>query len=219
MDNTILKNKTKLVIIVTLITMVAEIFFGLITNSMALTADGFHMGTHALALFITFIMCVIINKHKEKEELLNAVGGYTSAILLLITSFFVIYESTERLINKKPISFDDAILVTIIGLIVNIVCMLIMGDNHHHDHNHKNHEHKEHNHEEKHENLNFKAAYLHILTDALTSVIAIIALVLGKYFNLTFLDPIMGIVGGLLIFRWSINLIGKSFEVFVENNK
>ena len=216
MDNTILKNKTKIVILVTLITMVAEIFFGLITNSMALTADGFHMGTHVLALSITFIMCIIINKYKEKEELLNAVGGYTSALLLLITSFFVIYESTERLLNTKEISFNDALLVTVIGLIVNVICMLIMEDNHHHNHNHKNHENKEHNHGEKNENLNFKAAYLHILTDALTSVIAIIALLMGKYFNLVFLDPIMGIVGGLLIFKWSINLIRKSFDVFVK---
>ena len=216
MDNTILKNKTKIVILVTLITMVAEIFFGLITNSMALTADGFHMGTHVLALSITFIMCIIINKYKEKEELLNAVGGYTSALLLLITSFFVIYESTERLLNTKEISFNDALLVTVIGLIVNVICMLIMEDNHHHNHNHKNHENKEHNHGEKNENLNFKAAYLHILTDVLTSVIAIIALLMGKYFNLVFLDPIMGIVGGLLILKWSINLIRKSFDVFVK---
>ena len=203
MDNILLKNKTKLVIMVTLITMVAEIFFGLITNSMALTADGFHMGTHALALFITFIMCIIINKYKAKEELLNAIGGYTSALLLLATSFFIIYESAERLINLKPISFNDAILVTVIGLVVNIICIVIMEDNHH-------------DHEDKHENLNFKAAYLHILTDALTSVIAIVALLMGKYFGLVFLDPIMGILGGLLIFKWSINLIRKSFNVFVK---
>ena len=213
MDNNILKNKTKLVIFVTLVTMFAEIFFGLITNSMALTADGFHMGTHALALFITFAVCLMVSKYKHKEEILNALGGYTSALLLLATSFFVIYESIERLINSKSIQFNDAILVTVVGLVVNVVCILIMGDNHHHDHKDHTHLNKKHDHE----NLNFKAAYLHILTDALTSVIAIIALVLGKYFGLVFLDPIMGIVGGLLIFRWSLGLIVKSFNVFIKN--
>ena len=216
MNNDILKSKTKLVIAVTLLIMFAEIFFGLLTNSMALTADGFHMGTHAFALFITFIMCIIIAKHEKKEKLLNAVGGYTSALLLMATAFFVIYESLERLINVKTISFDEAILVTVIGLIVNVICILIMGDSHHHDH-HEHHDHDGNDEEHQHENLNFKAAYIHILADALTSIIAIAALILGKYCGFTFLDPIMGIVGGILIFKWSINLIKKSFDVFLKD--
>ena len=213
MNNILLKSKTKLVIAVTILTMFAEIFFGLWTNSMALTADGFHMGTHAFALFITFIMCSVVAKYQDKEELLNAIGGYTSALLLLATSFFVFYESIERLINLRNISFDDAILVTVIGLIVNIICIFIMGDHGHHHHKHQDEpEHIEH----KGENLNFSAAYIHILSDALTSIIAIVALVLGKYLGLIFLDPIMGIVGGVLILKWSVNLIKKSFKVFLE---
>ena len=208
MDNNELKRKTKLVIIVDLITMFSEIFFGIITNSMALTADGFHMGTHVLALSITYIVCIFIIKYKEKENILNAIGGYTSAILLLLTSFFIFYESLEKLIKKETIYFNEAILVAIIGLVVNVVCILLMKDNHiHHDH----HKHQEHG-----ENLNFKSAYLHILTDALTSIIAIVALLLGKYFNLIFLDPLIGILGAIIILKWSINLITKSLKILIN---
>lgn len=208
MDNNELKRKTKLVIIVDLITMFSEIFFGIITNSMALTADGFHMGTHVLALSITYIVCIFIIKYKEKEKILNAIGGYTSAILLLLTSFFIFYESLEKLIKKETIYFNEAILVAIIGLVVNVVCILLMKDNHiHHDH----HKHQEHG-----ENLNFKSAYLHILTDALTSIIAIVALLLGKYFNLIFLDPLIGILGAIIILKWSINLIKESLKILIN---
>ena len=208
MDNNELKRKTKLVILVDLITMFAEIFFGIITNSMALTADGFHMGTHVLALSITYIVCIFIIKYKEKEKILNAIGGYTSAILLLLTSFFIFYESIEKLIKKESIYFNEAILVAIIGLVVNVVCVLLMKDNHIH--------HVHHDHNEDKENLNFKSAYLHILTDALTSIIAIVALLLGKYFNLIFLDPLMGILGAIIILKWSISLIKESLKILID---
>ncbi|MBQ7304306.1 MAG: cation transporter [Alphaproteobacteria bacterium] len=209
MDNKTLKNKTLLVIIVTLVTMALEICFGIMSKSMALTADGFHMATHALALSITFVVCHIVAKHKDKEERLNAIGGYTSAIFLGLTALGIIYESAERFINPKSISFNEAILVTVIGLAVNVVCVLIMTDSHHHGHNHcHHHEHKE--------NLNFKAAYLHILADALTSVMAIVALLLGKYFGLVFLDPLIGIVGGLIILKWAVGLLKTSFKILIN---
>lgn len=212
MDNEILKNKTLLVIIVTLLTMFAEIGFGIYTKSMALTADGFHMGTHALALSITFLVCIIIARYKNREETLNALGGYTSALFLGLTSLGILYESIERFIHPQSISFNEAILVTVIGLIVNIVCVLIMSENHIHCHTHQ--EHTKHTHKHK-ENLNFKAAYLHILADALTSVMAIIALTCGKYFGWVFLDPLIGIVGGLIILKWSVGLIKSSFNILI----
>lgn len=215
MNNEVLKNKTLLVIIVTLLTMIAEISFGIFTKSMALTADGFHMGTHALALTITFFVCQVITRYQNKEEILNALGGYTSAILLGLTSFGIIYESLERFIHPKQISFNDAILVTIIGLIVNIICIFIMSDKHTHLCEH-HHEHKHHQHSE---NLNFKAAYMHILADALTSVMAIIALLMGKYFGLIFLDPLIGIIGGLIILKWAIGLIKQSFKIIINQHK
>ncbi len=208
MDNEKLKNKTLLVIIVTLITMAAEISFGILTKSMALTADGFHMGTHALALFITFLVCMVINHYKNKEDVLNALGGYTSALFLGLTSCGIIYESADRFIHPAKISFNEAILVTVIGLFVNVVCILIMSEHHHHGADICEHHHHK-------ENLNFKAAYLHILADALTSVTAIVALMLGKYFGLVFFDPLMGLIGGLIILKWSAGLIKSSFNILI----
>ncbi len=210
MNNETLKNKTLLVIIITLITMILEITFGLISGSMALTADGLHMATHALALGITFAVCHIITKIKNKEEILNALGGYTSAIFLLLTALGIIFESIERFINPINISFNEAILVSIIGLIINIICIVIMGDFHHHSHSigKCSHHHKE--------NLNFKAAYLHILADVITSIMAIIALILGKYVGLVFLDSVIGIVGGIIIFKWAVNLLKTSFKILIS---
>lgn len=206
MDNNILKYKTGLVILVTLATMVAEIVFGLITKSMALTADGFHMGTHAIALSITYAICVVVCRFKNCETKLNALGGYTSAILLGLTALGIIWESIERFITPQNISFNEAILVTIIGLAVNVICIFIMQDNHIHVDCHEEHHH---------ENLNFKAAYMHILADALTSIMAIVALVLGKYYGWSFLDPITGLIGGLIILNWAGGLIKSSFKILL----
>lgn len=218
MDNFMLKKRTKAVIIITLITMAVEIYFGLVTNSMALTADGFHMGTHALALLITFICCVLAIKFEDKTEKFNALGGYTSAILLGITSLGIIWESVERVLNPLKISFESAVLVAVIGLVVNFLCALVMKGRHHHHHHHHHHEHNcscDEHHEEK-ENLNFKAAYLHILADAFTSILAIAALLLGKYFGLTILDPVIGVFGGLIIAKWAIDLIKSSSLILLD---
>lgn len=208
MDSKILLKKTQIVILVTLLTMLAEIYFGFITHSMALLADGFHMGTHAFALLITLIVCYLALKFKDKEEKFNALGGYTSAILLGLTSIAIVWESIERFIHPMSISFFDAILVAVIGLVVNIICVLLMGESHLHNH----HDHCHH----EHENLNYKAAYMHILADAFTSILAILALLLGKYFGLVFLDPIMGLVGGFVIAKWSIGLLKNSGKILLD---
>lgn len=242
MDNKVLKKRSMLVIIITLITMVAEIYFGIVSHSMALTADGFHMGTHAIALLITFLCCILALKYQDKTEKFNALGGYTSAILLGFTSLGIIYESVERFFNPMNISFTDAILVAVIGLFVNLLCVIVMGGHHVHmgcigceHHNNKEHPSNEcchiegdknHNHHCIHggkdasnsENLNFKAAYLHILADAFTSILAISALVLGKYCGLVILDPLMGVIGGLIIARWAYNLLKTSSLVLLDFN-
>ncbi len=209
MDNILLKKRTMAVIIITLITMFAEIYFGIVSHSMALTADGFHMGTHALALAITFVVCIFAIKYQDKAVKFNALGGFTSAILLGFTSLAIIYESVERFFKPLEISFTDAILVAVIGLIVNLICVFVMGGKNHHHHNTCHHEHSE-------ENLNFKAAYLHILADAFTSILAIGALVLGKYFGLVFLDPCIGILGGLIIAKWAVDLIKSSSLILLD---
>ncbi|MCM1339519.1 MAG: cation diffusion facilitator family transporter [Muribaculaceae bacterium] len=211
MDNKILKKRTLAVIVITLITMAAEIYYGITSHSMALTADGFHMGTHAIALFITLAVCLLAINFQGKEEKFNALGGYTSAILLGFTSLAIIWESVERFIRPLTISFTDAITVAIIGLVVNLLCVFVMGDLHHHHHHHGCH----HHHEEG-ENLNYKAAYLHILADAFTSVLAIAALLLGKYFGFAFLDPCIGILGGIIIAKWAIDLIKSSSLVLLD---
>ena len=232
MDNRMLKKRTMAVIIITIITMIAEIYFGIVSHSMALTADGFHMGTHALALLITFICCIMALKFEEKTEKFNALGGYTSAILLGFTSLGIIYESCERFIHPLNISFSDAILVAVIGLVVNLVCVVIMGGNHvhfecapchhHHGEEHHNEEHHHenccchHEHKKEKENLNFKAAYLHILADAFTSILAIAALLLGKYYGLVFLDPVIGCLGGIIIAKWAYDLLKSSSLILLD---
>lgn len=213
MDNKVLKKRTIAVIIITLITMIAEIYFGIITHSMALTADGFHMGTHALALFITLIVCILAIKFQDKAEKFNALGGYTSAILLGFTALAIIWESVERFFNPLSISFTDAIVVAVIGLVINLICVLVMGTSHNHSHACSSHHHE---HEHEHENLNYKSAYLHILADAFTSILAIGALLLGKYFGLVFLDPVIGILGGIIIAKWAVGLIKSSSLILLD---
>lgn len=187
--------KTLIVIIITVITMVLEIIYGFLTNSMALLSDGWHMGTHALALLLTFIAYVLTQKLSNSDFFPNGtdkipvLAGYTSSLFLGATGFFVIYESVQRFFNPLRISFNTAITVALIGLIVNGICLIIMENKHSHN------------------DYNFKAAYLHILTDAMTSVFAIIALLAGKFLGLNILDTIMGIIGGFLILRWSFGLI------------
>ena len=204
------EKKTAIVIIFTVITMVAEILFGIITHSMALLADGCHMGTHALALTITFLAYLFIRKIQNCKncdlvsEKISAFAGYTSSLFLLVTAFWIVYESFDRLFHPLNISFNEALLVAVIGLVVNLICVIIMEKGHKHEH------------EEHEEDYNFKAAYLHILTDAMTSIFAIVALLAGKYFGLYFLDPVMGFVGGALILKWSIGLIKDTSKVLLD---
>lgn len=202
------EKRTLIVIVFTLITMIAEILFGIISHSMALLADGCHMGTHAFALGIAFFAYIFIEKIQNCKncdivsEKISAFAGYTSSLFLLATAFWIIYESFDRIIHPLKISFNEAILVAVIGLIVNLVCVFIMETGQKHEH--------------EHEDYNFKAAYFHILTDALTSVLAIIALIAGKYFGLTILDAVMGFVGAGLILKWSIGLIKDTSKVLLD---
>ncbi len=219
MENSTLKKRTIFVIIVTLAMMIAEIYFGFFTHSMALLADGFHMGTHALAFGITLLVCTIALKYKDKTEKLNALGGYTSSILLGFTGFGIVWESLARFINPINITFSDAIFVASLGLVVNLICMLIMGGEnpfHNHNHVHSCCHHPKHCCEHESENLNFKAAYLHIAADALTSILAIFALLAGKYFGLILLDPVIGVVGGCVILKWTYSLLSQSCKILLD---
>ena len=213
------EKKTLIVIILTVITMIAEIAYGYWPHSMGLLADGYHMGTHALALFLTYIAYVLIRKLQNSPffplgtDKIGTLAAYTSSLFLGLTGLWIIFEAIKRLINPLTIQFDEAIIVAIIGLIVNGVCILIMEDKHHH----KTHKHDEHNHE--HKDYNFKAAYYHILADALTSILAIAALLVGKYLNIILFDSVIGIIGGLMILKWAIGLIKSTVAILIDMKK
>ena len=213
-----LENRTLLVVILTVITMVLEIFYGYVTHSMALLADGFHMGTHALALGITFLAYFLSRKFAESDLFLNGtekiktLAAYTSSLFLGITGIAIIIESFSKFINPVPIIFSDAIVIAAIGLLVNILSILIMKGKH----VHLNIGECEHHHEEEKEDSNFKSAYLHILADILTSVLAILALILCKFLHVTYFDPCIGILGGVVIIKWSYGLLKDTIKVLLD---
>lgn len=221
---------TLIVVIITLITMIVEIVAGLISGSMALLSDGIHMGTHALALFITLAAYIFARKQMDNPSFsfgtgkVGVLGGYTNAILLLVAAAAMAFESIERLINPVHILFNQAIIVAVIGLVVNIVSAIILGrggPDHSHDHGHPG------SHDDPsdpicyhngHEDHNLKAAYLHVITDALTSVLAIIALLAAKLFGLAWADPLVGILGAIVVARWAIGLLKQTSNVLLDKS-
>lgn len=220
------EKKTLIVIIFTVTAMIAEIVYGYITQSMALLADGYHMGTHALALGLTFIAYVLIRKFKDSQyfplgtDKIGILTAYTSSLFLGLTGVWIIFEAVKRFITPVDIHFNEAIIVAIIGLIVNGICIFVMEGSHkhhHEDHHTEEHEHEEHeHHHEKTDDYNFKSAYYHILADALTSVLAIAALLIGKYLHITYFDPLIGILGGILILKWSIGLLKNTVVILLD---
>ena len=208
------EQKTLLVIIFTVVTMIAEITYGYLTNSMALLADGYHMGTHALALSLTYAAYLLMRLYGNSAkfpcgtEKIGILAAYTSAIFLGLTGFWIVAEATQRLFNPQQIAFSEAISVAVIGLIVNAVCIKIMENGHHH--RQKQNEHLEKN------DYNFQAAYYHILADVLTSVLAIAALIIGKYTGIFYLDALIGALGGLLILRWAKKLLKYTIVILIE---
>lgn len=241
------ERKTLIVIIFTILAMFAEIIYGYLTNSMALLADGYHMATHALALSLTYVAYILIRKFKDSDlfptgtDKIGTLAAYTSSLFLGLTGFWIIVEAIQRIMNPLQIQFNEAILVAIIGLLVNGVCIFIMEGKHEHNHNHKKdinidndyccsneehfnthnedaHTHHEHHNNEK-EDYNFKAAYFHILADVLTSILAIIALFAGKYLNLFFLDALIGILGGVMILKWAANLLKNTVKELINMKK
>ena len=273
------EKNTRYVLYLTVITMVAEIAAGTIYGSMALLADGWHMGTHAAAFMITLFAYSYARKHANDPAFafgtgkVSVLGGYTSAIALGLVALVMLIESGMRLISPEQIHFNEAIFVAVIGLSVNVLSVFLLKDHHthdhghghshahdhqddhkdehahahhnnqahthdshahdesHHDHSHcqhkQDHQHAaEHEHEHEHEHKsqkahgghdhNLRAAYFHVLADALTSVLAIAALLFGKYMGLTWLDPIMGIVGAVIISRWSWGLIQQTSPILLD---
>jgi len=198
------EKKTLWVVILTAITMVVEIVFGLSTKSMALLADGIHMGSHVLAIGLSWIAYIIVRKVSNNDKFkgdsnkILSLSGYSSGLMLLIFAVVIMVEAIERLFNPIEIAYKEAILVAIIGLVVNILSAFIL----HHDHEHSDH--------------NIKAAYLHVIADALTSLSAILGLTAAMVWNIPFIDTIAALVSSFVIIKWSIGLLKQSGSVLLD---
>jgi cation diffusion facilitator family transporter len=227
------EQKTKWVTLITFVTMILEIIVGYWSGSMALLADGWHMASHTLALFLSMIVYYLYRHPKFRSSFtfgggkILSLGGYTSSLFLILIALSMIYESFLYFYERRIIHYNSALVVAVIGLVVNLVCALIL----HRDDHGSSHEHGEdcdhgknklgpqvqHHHGHTHQHTpahvhdhNHDSAYFHILTDALTSVLAIVALLLGKWHGWHWPDPVVGILGGLVVFKWSLGLIKQS---------
>ena len=222
-DNTQNKSKVKIVFWLTTVIMILEIAAGTWSGSMALLADGWHMGTHSAAFLIAIFAYSYAKKNADNKSFsfgtgkVNYLGGFASAIALAIVALLMVVESVQRIIEPNNIFFNEAIIVAVVGLIVNIVSAFILKDDHHH-HNHSHDHHGDSDHHHHDHDHNMKAAYLHVLADALTSVLAIVALLTGKYLGIIWIDPVMGIVGAIVIFHWSYGLIKESSSVLLDKS-
>lgn len=233
------ESRTQLVIAITATMMVVEIVAGVLFGSMALLADGLHMASHAVALGINAYAYAYARRHARDASYsfgtgkVNTLGGFTGAVLLAAFALLMVSESVQRLVVPVPIAFNQAIWVAVLGLVVNGVSMLILG--HRHGHGHDAHEEDHHGHDDDHDHdhhqdphehahagaghdHNLVSAYLHVLADALTSVLAIVALLAAKYFGLTWMDPFMGLVGAALVARWSFGLLKTTSAVLLDRS-
>ena len=202
--------RTLWVVALTVVMMVGEITAGYLTGSMALLADGFHMATHAGALGIAALAYAYAKRHASSQRYsfgtgkVGDLGGFASALILGMVSLGIGVESVMRLLQPTEVQFGTATLIAIAGLIVNIVSALLLGHGHDHDHAHHGNDN------------NLKSAYVHVLADALTSVLAIAALLAGRYLGWVWLDPAMGIVGAIVIARWAWTLMGATAGVLLD---
>lgn len=216
-DKRHIEKLTFAVVVITLVTMFAEIVFGLLTNSMALFADGLHMGTHAFALAISFGAYRLARKHAQNTKFtfgtwkIEILGAYSSALVLGVVAIMMIYASLIRMMNPLAIHYNQALAVAVIGLLVNLICAAILKTpGHHHSHHHEEHGHH------THDDLNLRSAYVHVIADAMTSIFAIAALLGAKYYQQNWLDPVMGIVGAALIIRWAWLLLRDSAHILLD---
>lgn len=225
------EKRTLLIVAITAVMMIVEISSGLIYGSMALLADGLHMGSHAVALSISLVAYVVSRRLASDRRFtfgvgkINSLAGFASAVMLLGFALAMAIESTGRLLNPVAIAFDQAIIVAVIGLAVNGFSAWVLASTphhhaHSHDHDHR-HDHNTHDHHDHHDHQshdhNLRAAYLHVLADALTSLLAIFALVAGKYIAAPWLDPVTGILGAALVTRWSYGLLRETGKVLLDN--
>jgi cation diffusion facilitator family transporter len=212
LDSSSAERRTRIVIVITATMMVIEITAGIVFNSMALLADGWHMGTHVTAFLITALAYYFSRRHAANPlhsfgtAKIGVLGGFTSAIVLGGVSVLMAAESVRRFFSPLSIHFNEAIVIACLGLIVNLVCAFVL--RHAHDHHHEGQHH--------HHDLNLRAAYLHVLADAFTSVTAITALLAGKFFNWTWLDPAVGLLGSGVVMSWAYSLVRDTSGILLD---
>ena len=218
------ERSTRLVMWITAAMMVLEIAAGWLYNSMALLADGWHMSSHALAIGLSAMAYVTARTYAKDPRFafgtwkIEVLAGFASALFLVGVAVSMLIGSLERLIAPEPIQYPEAMVVGVLGLLVNIVCAVILGQAHHHDHSPGQghaHEHGAHG-AHGHHDLNLKSAYLHVVADAFTSVLAILALAGGWWFGWSWLDPVMGIVGAVLVALWAKGLLLETGKVLLD---
>jgi cation diffusion facilitator family transporter len=206
------ERRTRMVIGITAAMMVVEIAVGLMSHSMALLADGWHMSTHVIAFLITAVAYDLARRHAANVRFsfgtgkIGVLGGFTSAVVLGIVAFLMAGESVHRLFTPLTIHFNEAIAIACVGLLVNLGCAVLLGD-----HDQKGGEGSAHN-----RDLNLRAAYFHVLADAFTSVLAILALTGGKFFGWAWLDPVVGIVGSGVVFSWAYSLVRDTSGILLD---
>ena len=215
------ERNTRWAVLLTVVVMVAEIIGGVLFNSMALLADGWHMSSHALALGLSLLAYAAARRFARDGRFtfgtwkIEVLGGYTSALCLVAVAGLMLYHSVQRLFAPVPIHYDQAILLAALGLVVNLVCAFLLRDSPDHHHGHEQHDHEHHDHDH-HQDLNLRSAYLHVLTDAATSVLAIVALTGGKFWGADWLDPVMGLVGAGLVGIWAFGLLRDTGRVLLD---
>lgn len=208
---------TRAVMWITAAMMAVEILAGWRYNSMALLADGWHMSSHAVAIGLSAFAYAAARRHAGDARFafgtwkIEVLGGYTSAIFLLGVAVMMVLGSVERLVSPQPIQYVEAMIVAAVGLAVNVVCAHILGNARHDHAGHEHHRHADHHHD-----LNLRSAYLHVLADAATSLLAIIALAGGWFYGWSWLDPVMGIVGAALVAVWAKKLLTDTGKVLLD---
>lgn len=209
---------TRSVVVITLATMVLEIAAGWWSNSMALLADGWHMSSHAVAIGLSALAYVLARRQAGDQRYafgtwkIEILGGFASALVLLGVAGLMVVGSVDRLLAPQAIHYQEALLVAVLGLAVNLICAMILGNAHHHDHPHPDGQHEH----PPHHDLNLRSAYVHVVADAATSVLAIAALAGGWWFGWSWLDPAMGLAGAVLVALWARTLLLDTGAILLD---
>ena len=220
--NPLAQKRILMATILTAVMMLLEVIGGWIFQSMALLADGWHMSSHMLALGLAYFAYRAARHYAHDQRFsfgtwkIEILAGYSSAILLMVVAGFMAFHSIQRLFSPVQIHYNEAIPIAILGLLVNLICAWLLHDGHHHHHHHHHHHEHENEHAHSHHDLNQKAAFMHVVADAVTSIFAIIALCAAKYLDWGFLDAVLGILGSILVAKWAIGLIKETGKTLLD---